>query len=144
MAKSIKEQKEGMSEDTKKSLQEISDNIQPDKVRERDLEGVDAKGAELYDKMNIIYKQLCKDDVNFCLTFLTPTECKPIVFFKMASDINDQTNYQKTTNNIMGAMYNFLCWGGFIKWLDSISVLKILPKGSHKTQKDLLIEKGIV
>ena len=126
------------------ALKAHSDKIQPDLTRERDLKGIDEKGAALYDSMTALYKELCKENVCFTLCFLTPTEYKPLMFFRMAESIEDGKKYQHSAYNLQVGMYNLLWWFGFIKHKQEIGELIITEKGKHLTCLEEMKQKGVV
>ncbi len=119
-------------ESIKKECSDSSARIQPDVVIERDLAGVDNKGRDLYIKVNKFYKELCSDDVSFCIIFLTPTEQKSQCFFRIC-DIENQDRFQKAAFFLFSKMFDFLHWGGFIDHLARIGNITINKPFPSKT-----------
>lgn len=120
-------------------LQKHADSIQPDVVRGRDLTGATENDGIFYDKMNKRYKQLCKDNADFVLTFVLPESKKHITFFRNGQ-LPDQEKYSYTWFKLSCAMYDFIYWNGHIEELERQEFLKILPKGKRRTFKE---ETGI-
>lgn len=119
-------------EKIKQKLNDYALSIQPDVLKNLDAKGLSENSIKLYDEMNIIYKQLCEKDICFSLTFVTKDEYKPFNFYRVC-DVNNQERFQKSLFIMMDAMYHFISWGGFIKFLESYGILTINKKGEHKT-----------
>ncbi len=114
---------------TKKQLNkmhEMSDKVQPDVVREKDCEGLSESDKEIYDFMNEKYKEMCSKGIPFSLCFLAPETLKPLLFYRF-TEPEDFQKYKKVSFNLLDKMYRFIWHCGFIKYLEDIGHLKVLP-----------------
>jgi len=128
-----------MKKFTKKQLNKLkssADKIQPDEIRDIDLEGTTPNDAKFYDSINKLYKKWCSKDIGFIFTFTLPESEKTITFFRI-SPPEDREKYHRFVNKLNWKTYQFLCWAGYIKALEGGGFLKILPKGEHKTWEEV-------
>ncbi len=70
---------------------------------------------------------MCGKDITFSLTFLTKTEMKPFMFYRLCDPL-DQTRYQKAAYYLFNKMHLFLTWAGFYQNLEIIRQRELAKK----------------
>ena|ERR1044072_2554308 len=127
------------------AMKSEADKIQPDVVKERDCEGLGEKDRANYDYMNNIYKQLCKRDSSFVLCFISPESFKPFIFYRLCEP-DKQDKYQRVCGNLLGKIWNFLHWTGYVNFLEELGEIKLFKIPNRKTSKeeidDIINEKS--
>ncbi len=131
--------KEELTKEQIRVMKSEADKIQPDVVMERDCEGLSQKDRENYQYFNKIYKELCEKDLSFSICFLAPESLKPFTFYRTV-DPENQDKYQRVCGNLLGKMYKFLYWCGYIHFLEEIGEIKILKNINCKTSKEQINE----
>lgn len=124
-----------LTEKDKKILTEEAARIQPDVIREKTLEGLSDRDAKVFDRFNEFYKECCGQDLSFQLFFTLP-DSEQVKDFYRVCELDEGERFNRVCGKMLWNMYSFLCYAGFIKFLEKREYIKILPNGEHQSWEE--------